>query len=55
VVLLSHLQWDSSSVTGYDLVDHVMERITWSRDNYPVVRRHAKTLVDLCYIGESWL
>ncbi|XP_054262873.1 G1/S-specific cyclin-D3-like [Macrosteles quadrilineatus] len=50
VVLLAHLRWDLSAVTGYDLVDHVMERITWSRDQYPLVRRHAKTLVDLCYL-----
>lgn len=50
VVVLSRLEWDLSAVTGFDYVDHVLERVSWSR-NQPLVRRHARTLVDLCYTG----
>ncbi|XP_046666101.1 G1/S-specific cyclin-D2-like [Homalodisca vitripennis] len=48
LVVLSRLKWDIATVTGFDYVDHVLERVTWSREQ-PLIRRHARTLVDLCY------
>lgn len=48
MLVLSKLEWKMSAVTGYDFVDHLLERIHWSRSN-PQVRRHAHTLLSLCY------
>lgn len=52
VLLMCKLKGDLCAVTGFDYVDHVLERLTWPGDK-ALVRRHARTLVDLCYTGES--
>lgn len=50
LLVLSKLQWNVTAVTGFDYVDHVLERVPWTRRN-TIVRRHAHTLVALCYTG----
>jgi len=49
--VLSKLEWNVTAVTGFDFVDHVLARVPWAADN-PLIRRHAHTLVALCYTGE---
>ncbi|XP_034244982.1 G1/S-specific cyclin-D2-like [Thrips palmi] len=48
LLVLSKLHWNVTAVTGFDYVDHVLERVSWTRRN-ATVRRHAHTLVALCY------
>lgn len=48
LLVLSKLQWNVTAVTGFDYVDHVLERLPWTRRD-ATVRRHAHTLVALCY------
>ena len=51
MLILSKLKWTVTAVTGFDYVDHVLERVEWSKEN-PLIRRHAHTLVGLCYTGK---
>jgi len=51
LLVLSKLKWTVTAVTGFDYVDHVLERVEWSKEN-PLIRRHAHTLVGLCYTGK---
>nr|CAD7425404.1 unnamed protein product [Timema monikensis] len=51
LLFLSRLKWNIAAVTGFDYVDHVLQRVSWGENN-PVVRRHAHTLVSVCYTGE---
>ena len=51
MLVLSKLKWNVTAITGFDYVDHVLERVDWSKEN-PLIRRHAHTLVGLCYTGE---
>nr|CAD7438604.1 unnamed protein product [Timema bartmani] len=51
LLFLSRLKWNIAAVTGFDYVDHVLQRVAWGENN-PVVRRHAHTLVSVCYTGE---
>nr|CAD7193983.1 unnamed protein product [Timema douglasi] len=48
LLFLSRLKWNIAAVTGFDYVDHVLQRVAWGENN-PVVRRHAHTLVSVCY------
>ncbi|KDR14730.1 G1/S-specific cyclin-D2 [Zootermopsis nevadensis] len=52
LLVLSKLQWIVTAVTGFDYVDHVLERVDWSKES-PLIRRHAHTLVGLCYTGSA--
>nr|CAD7257594.1 unnamed protein product [Timema shepardi] len=51
LLFLSRLKWNIAAVTGFDYVDHVLQRVAWGENN-PVVRRHAHTLVSVCYTGD---
>jgi translation initiation factor 2 beta subunit (eIF-2beta)/eIF-5 len=69
MLLLSKLGWDVSSVTAFDFVDHLMERLDLSssvnsgrnvlqstgsvRDSATVLRAHALTYVSLCCTGKN--
>ncbi|CAG9761950.1 unnamed protein product [Ceutorhynchus assimilis] len=46
-LVLSKLQYNLSAVTGYDYIDQVIERCSWSQ-NQQLLRRHAHTLVSIC-------
>ncbi|XP_050298699.1 G1/S-specific cyclin-D2 [Anthonomus grandis grandis] len=46
-LVLSKLQYKLSAITGYDYIDHVIERCSWSQ-NHELLRRHAHTLVSIC-------
>ncbi|XP_066146356.1 G1/S-specific cyclin-D2 [Euwallacea fornicatus] len=46
-LVLSKLQYNLSAVTGYDYIDQVIERCSWSQ-NHQLLRRHAHTLVSIC-------
>ncbi|KAJ9601044.1 hypothetical protein L9F63_000779, partial [Diploptera punctata] len=48
MLVLSRLKWNVTAITGFDFVDHVLERVKWSKES-PLIRRHAHTLVGLCY------
>ncbi|KAL1509207.1 hypothetical protein ABEB36_003980 [Hypothenemus hampei] len=47
ILVLSKLQYNLSAVTGYDYIDQVIERCSWSQ-NHELLRRHAHTLVSIC-------
>lgn len=51
LLVLSKLQWNIASITGYDFVDQILERCTWGNDTQ-LIRRHAHTLVSICYTGK---
>ncbi|XP_075234916.1 G1/S-specific cyclin-D2-like [Lycorma delicatula] len=48
MLVLSKLQWRMTAITGSEIVNHVLERMTWSRGKQQI-RRHAHTLLSLCY------
>lgn len=50
LVVLSKLKWNVTAVTGFDYVDHLLERFTWG-DAEARIRRHALTLVAISYTG----
>ncbi|KAG5882106.1 hypothetical protein JTB14_016869 [Gonioctena quinquepunctata] len=52
LLVLSKLQWNVSAVTGFDYIDQVIERCTWGGEN-GLLRRHAHTLVSICYTEPS--
>ncbi|CAH1159615.1 unnamed protein product [Phaedon cochleariae] len=52
LLVLSKLQWNASAVTGFDYIDHVIERCSWSNES-SLLRRHAHTLVSICYTEPS--
>lgn len=54
MLILSKLQWDVCGITGFDFVDHILERCSWGNDT-PLIRRHAHTLVSICYTGKSFI
>jgi len=54
LLVLSKLKWTVTAVTGFDYVDHILERVEWSKES-PLIRRHAHTLVGLCYTGKYLL
>lgn len=47
---MATLQWNLSGTTGYDFVDHILERVPWGRENLHI-RQHALTLVSVCQTG----
>uniref|UniRef100_A0A1B6CVJ1 Uncharacterized protein n=1 Tax=Clastoptera arizonana TaxID=38151 RepID=A0A1B6CVJ1_9HEMI len=47
LIVSTTVDWDITSVTGYDIVDHVLKRLRWSSEQ-PLVRTHALTLLSLC-------
>ncbi|XP_018326730.1 G1/S-specific cyclin-D2-like [Agrilus planipennis] len=52
VLVLSKLQWNIAAVTGYDYIDQVIERFHWGNESI-LLRRHAHTLVSICYTEPS--
>lgn len=52
ILVLSKLQWNLAAVTGFDYIDQLIERSTWGQDS-PYLRRHAHTLVSICYTEPS--
>ncbi|EEB09987.1 G1/S-specific cyclin-D2, putative [Pediculus humanus corporis] len=51
LLILSKLQWNVAAVTGFDYIDHIIDRVSWGTEN-PLIRRHASTLVGICYTGK---
>lgn len=51
LLLVSKLNWDLLAVTGFDFIDHILQRIKWSRHN-DMIRRHSLILLHLCYTGK---
>ncbi|KAK6625766.1 hypothetical protein RUM43_006065 [Polyplax serrata] len=52
LLILSKLQWNIAAVTGFDYIDHILDRVPWGMEN-PLIRRHASTLVGICYTGRN--
>lgn len=52
ILVLSKLQWNLAAVTGFDYIDQLIERSAWGQDS-PYLRRHAHTLVSICYTEPS--
>ncbi|KAL0273218.1 UNVERIFIED_CONTAM: hypothetical protein PYX00_005947 [Menopon gallinae] len=50
VLVLSKLRWNIAAVTGFDYIDHIIDRVPWGTEN-SLIRRHATTLVGICYTG----
>lgn len=50
---MATLQWNLSGTTGYDFVDHILERVPWGRENLHI-RQHALTLVSVCQTGKNF-
>ncbi|XP_030745595.1 G1/S-specific cyclin-D2-like [Sitophilus oryzae] len=46
-LVLSKLQYNLSAVTGFDYIDQVIERCSWSGESH-LLRRHAHTLISIC-------
>lgn len=51
ILILSKLQWNIAAVTGFDYIDHIIDRVSWGTES-PLIRRHAATLVGVCYTGK---
>lgn len=51
LLVLSKLQWNAASITGFDYVDQISERFSWGSES-SYLRRHAHTLVAICYTGK---
>lgn len=51
MLVLSKLEWNIDAITGFDYVDHIIERCSWGHENN-FLRRHAHTLVSICYTGK---
>ncbi|XP_019872824.1 G1/S-specific cyclin-D2 [Aethina tumida] len=47
-LVLSKLSWNIASITGFDYIDHIIERSSWGHES-TLIRRHAHTLVHVCY------
>lgn len=57
LLLVAKLDWDLSAITAFDFVDHILQRIKWSRKD-DMIRRHSLILLHLCYTGKydaNWL
>ncbi|XP_056642350.1 G1/S-specific cyclin-D2-like [Diorhabda sublineata] len=52
LLVLSKLQWNILAVTGFDYIDQVLERCSWGHESQ-FLRRHANTLVSMCYTEPS--
>lgn len=48
VMVLQRLEWQISAATGFDFVEPLLARVPWAAAN-PLVRRHAHTLISVCY------
>ncbi|CAH0560692.1 unnamed protein product [Brassicogethes aeneus] len=51
-LVLSKIHWNVASITAFDYVDHIIERSSWSQES-SLIRRHAHTLVSVCYTEPS--
>ncbi|XP_055682743.1 G1/S-specific cyclin-D2-like [Lutzomyia longipalpis] len=47
LLVLASLQWNLSAITGFDYIDHILQRVPWGSEN-PHIRTHAHTLVSVC-------
>ncbi|GAB0097317.1 Cyclin [Sergentomyia squamirostris] len=47
LLLLASLQWNLNAITGFDYIDHILQRVPWGSEN-PHIRTHAHTLVSVC-------
>ncbi|XP_059617725.1 G1/S-specific cyclin-D2-like [Phlebotomus argentipes] len=47
LLVLATLQWNISAITGFDYIDHILQRVSWGSEN-PHIRTHAHTLVSVC-------
>ncbi|XP_026475933.1 G1/S-specific cyclin-D1-like [Ctenocephalides felis] len=47
VLILTKLNWNSNTITGFDFVDHLIERMPWGHESR-LTKRHAHTLVSVC-------
>ncbi|XP_046394045.1 G1/S-specific cyclin-D2-like [Ischnura elegans] len=54
ILVLSKLQWNATGITGFDFVEHILTRVSWA-DSNPLIRRHAHTLVSLCYTDPDFI
>ncbi len=52
LLLVEKLKWDLLAVTGFDFIDHILQRIKWSRHDQ-MIRRHSLVLLHLCYTGKK--
>uniref|UniRef100_A0A8D8WNR9 G1/S-specific cyclin-D3 n=1 Tax=Cacopsylla melanoneura TaxID=428564 RepID=A0A8D8WNR9_9HEMI len=48
LLVICKIRWNLSTVTASDFLDHILERVSWSKD-HPLVRQHALTLINTCY------
>ncbi|XP_063709905.1 G1/S-specific cyclin-D2-like [Culicoides brevitarsis] len=54
LLVVSTLQWNLSAVTGFDYIDHILERVPWGAENAHI-RQHALTLVSVCYTETTFI
>lgn len=54
LLIVCKIRWNLSTITASDFLDHILERVSWSKD-HPLIRQHALTLINLCYTGKSQL
>ncbi|RWS17277.1 G1/S-specific cyclin-D2-like protein, partial [Dinothrombium tinctorium] len=53
--VLSRLKWDISSVVATDFVDHLLLRLSFSKDQLiNTIRRHTSTFIALCSTGKNF-
>ncbi|KAI5739970.1 hypothetical protein M8J77_025737 [Diaphorina citri] len=48
LLVVCKIRWNLSTITASDFLDHILERVSWSKD-HPLIRQHALTLINLCY------
>ncbi|KYB28107.1 G1/S-specific cyclin-D2 [Tribolium castaneum] len=52
LLVLSKLKWNIAAITGFDFIDQIIERCSWGGES-SLLRRHAHTLVSICYTEPS--
>ena len=54
VIVINQLQWNFCAMTTHDFVDQYMERVKCDVIRKELLRRHAKTFLDLAYIEGNY-
>ncbi|RZF43718.1 hypothetical protein LSTR_LSTR004231 [Laodelphax striatellus] len=54
MLLLSKLSWRLTAITGYDVMDHMIHRLPWSRDDV-ALRSHSLSMIAFCCIELDWM
>ncbi|GLH14093.1 G1/S-specific cyclin-E [Gryllus bimaculatus] len=61
LLVLGKLRWEAVAVTGYDVADHVLARLSTPASAppplrlHPLTRQHAITLVGFCYVEPEFI